>query len=50
MQGVTKRLLRLAAKSRSVWLVPIVLLVVIVALLIIGATLAPTPVFIYPIL
>lgn len=31
------------------WLVPIVLLIIIVALLITDITLAPTPMFIYPI-
>lgn len=50
MQRITKRLFLLAVKSRSVWLVSIILLIIIVALLITGITLAPTPVFIYPIL
>lgn len=45
-----KQLLILASKSKKVWLIPMVLLLVIIALLIISAQISPLPIFIYPII
>ncbi len=45
-----KQLLILATKSKKVWLIPLVLTLVIIALLIITAQIAPVPIFLYPII
>jgi hypothetical protein len=45
-----KQLITLALKSKKIWLVPIILLLIIIALLIISAQISPLPVFIYPII
>lgn len=45
-----KQLGTLITKSKKIWIIPIVLFVVIVALLIISAQISPLPVFLYPIL
>lgn len=45
-----KQLGLLAVKSKKLWIVPMVLFIVIVALLIISAQISPLPVFLYPIL
>lgn len=45
-----KQLLILALKSKKIWIIPIVLFLVILALIIISAQLAPVPVFIYPLI
>lgn len=45
-----KQLCILAAKSKKVWLIPLFLLLIIVALLVISAELAPVPLFLYPII
>jgi len=45
-----KQLLYLAAKTDKIWLIPILLLLVIIALLIITAQISPVPIFLYPII
>ena len=45
-----KQLLILTTKSKKAWLIPLFLLLVIIALLVISAELAPVPIFLYPIL
>ncbi len=45
-----RQLLILASKSKKVWLLPIFLLLVVIALLVISAQIAPVPVFLYPII
>ncbi len=45
-----KQILILTAKSRKIWLLPIFLFLIIVALLIISAQISPLPVFLYPII
>jgi len=45
-----RQLLRLALQSRKIWLLPIVLALVIVALLVVSANLAPVPIFLYPLI
>ena len=45
-----KQITILALKSKKIWLIPILLLLIIIALLIISAQISPLPVFIYPII
>ncbi len=45
-----KQLAVLAGKSKKMWMIPILLFIIIVALLIISAQISPLPVFLYPIL
>ncbi len=45
-----KQLFVLSMKSRKIWIIPIILLFVILALLIISAQVSPLPVFLYPII
>jgi len=45
-----KQLLVLVAKSDKIWLIPVILTLVIVALLIISAQISPVPIFIYPLI
>ncbi len=45
-----KQILILGTKSKKIWIIPVVLFLVIVALLIISAQISPLPVFIYPII
>lgn len=45
-----RQLLILAKKTDKLWLVPLLLLLVIIALIIIGAQISPVPVFIYPLI
>ena len=45
-----KQLFILAGKSKKAWLIPLFLLLIIAALLIISAELAPVPLFLYPII
>ena len=45
-----KQLLILAGKSRKIWIVPIILLLIIIALLVINAQISSLPIFIYPII
>jgi uncharacterized membrane protein YjdF len=44
------QLFKLATQSKKVWLLPIILFMIIVALLVISAQVSPLPVFLYPIL
>jgi uncharacterized integral membrane protein len=41
---------KLVMKSKKIWVVPIVLFLIIIALLIVAAQTSPVPVFLYPIL
>jgi len=45
-----KQIITLALKSNKIWLLPMLLLLVIVALLVISAQISPLPVFLYPII
>lgn len=45
-----KQLLVLFSKSNKIWIIPIILLLIIVALIVISAQISPVPVFLYPIL
>jgi len=45
-----KQLLVLVAKSDKIWLIPVILTLVIIALLIISAQISPVPIFIYPLI
>lgn len=45
-----KQLTTLLKKTDKVYLIPIVLFLIIIALLIISATISPVPVFIYPLI
>ena len=45
-----RQLLFLARKTDKIWLIPVILLLIIVALLVVGAQISPLPVFLYPFL
>ncbi|MBI4134058.1 MAG: hypothetical protein HY475_01395 [Candidatus Terrybacteria bacterium] len=45
-----RQLLFLARKTDKIWLIPVILLLIIVALLVVGAQISPLPVFLYPLL
>lgn len=45
-----KQMFILFTKSRRIWLIPIILALVIIALLVISAQVSPLPVFLYPII
>jgi hypothetical protein len=45
-----RQLAHLASKSNKVWLLPIILALIIVALLVVSANLAPIPIFLYPLI
>jgi len=45
-----KQLLILATKSKKIWIIPIILFLIIIALLIVSAQISPLPIFIYPII
>ncbi len=45
-----KQILILSTKSKKIWLIPVFLLLIIIALLIISAAISPVPVFLYPII
>jgi len=45
-----KELSRLAVRSKKIWLIPIFLLLIIVALVVVGAQISPVPIFLYPII
>jgi len=50
MLETIKQLFVLAFKSKKIWIVPVVLLLIIIALLVIAAQTSPLPVFLYPII
>lgn len=50
MFETVKQLITLSLKSRKIWIIPVILLLIIIALLIVTAQVAPVPVFLYPIL
>jgi len=50
MFETVKQLLILTSKSKKIWIVPIILLLIIIALLVINAQISPLPIFIYPII
>ncbi|MFC1646824.1 DUF5989 family protein [Patescibacteria group bacterium] len=45
-----RQLFILATKTNKIWIIPIVLTLIIIALLVIGSQISPVPVFIYPII
>lgn len=45
-----KQILQLALKSKKIYVLPILLFLVIIALLIISASISPVPIFMYPII
>ncbi|HJX59408.1 MAG TPA: DUF5989 family protein [Patescibacteria group bacterium] len=45
-----KQLITLATKSNKIWLIPLFLLLIIIALLIVVAQISPVPVFLYPLI
>lgn len=45
-----KQLLILASNSKKIWIIPVILFLIIVALLVISAQVSPLPVFLYPII
>lgn len=49
MLSAIKQLFILIKKTDKIWIIPIVLLLVIVALIVIGANISPVPLFLYPI-
>lgn len=44
-----KQLVILISSSKKIWLIPIFLFLIIIALLIISAQISPVPIFLYPI-
>lgn len=50
MFATIKQLLVLALNTKKIWLIPLFLLFVIVALLVVSAQIAPVPLFIYPLI
>ena len=50
MLETIKQLIILATKSNKIWLIPLFLLLVIVALIVITAQISPVPVFLYPLI
>ncbi|MCL4364056.1 DUF5989 family protein [Patescibacteria group bacterium] len=45
-----KQIFILGMKTKKIWIIPIVLFLIIIALLIISAQISPLPVFLYPII
>jgi len=45
-----RQLATLAFKSKKIWLLPILLALIIIALLVISANAAPIPIFLYPLI
>ncbi len=45
-----KELINLGFNSRKIWIIPIILLLVIIALIVFAAQISPVPLFIYPII
>lgn len=50
MFEAVKQIFILGTKSKKIWIIPVILFLIIVALLIISAQISPLPVFIYPII
>jgi len=50
MFETVKQLFILAAKSKKIWIIPLVLFLIIIALLVISAQISPLPIFLYPII
>lgn len=50
MLHTVKQLSILLSKSDKLWLIPVILLLIIMALLIMSAQISPVPLFLYPIL
>lgn len=50
MIEAVKQIIKLLFKSKKVYLIPIILLLIIMALLIISASISPVPIFLYPII
>lgn len=45
-----RQLIKLGLSSNKIWIIPIILFLIILALLVISAQISPVPVFIYPII
>jgi hypothetical protein len=45
-----KQIFILGTKSKKIWIIPLVLFLIIIALLVISAQISPLPIFIYPII
>lgn len=43
-----KQLIVLSTKSKKIWIIPVIILLIVIAILIISAQVSPLPVFIYP--
>lgn len=48
--STVKNLLQLMNASRKVWLIPVVLFLIIIALIVVAAQISPVPVFLYPLI
>lgn len=45
-----QQLLLLLAKSKKIWIIPVILSLVIIALIVIAAQTSPVPIFLYPLI
>lgn len=45
-----KELVNLGFNSRKIWIIPIILFLIIIALIVFAAQVSPVPLFIYPII
>ena len=45
-----KQIVKLLLSSDKIYIIPIILLLLIIALFIIGATISPIPIFMYPVI
>lgn len=50
MFASAKQLFILLTKSNKVWIIPVILLLIIIALLVVFAQISPVPIFLYPII
>lgn len=50
MRETISQLWRLARESDKIWILPVILGLIILALLVIGAQVSPLPIFIYPLI
>jgi hypothetical protein len=50
MFETTRRLWHLLTNSHKIWLIPIILLLILIGILVVGAQVAPLPIFLYPLI
>jgi len=50
MFETVKQLFILSIKSKKIWIIPLILFLIIIALLVISAQISPLPIFLYPII